>query len=40
LFGTISIESIGADREFIGDDWIGGLIDKGIHFFIRIKENM
>ena len=40
LFGTRSIESIGADREFIGDNWIGSLIDKGIRFFIRIKENM
>jgi hypothetical protein len=40
LFGTLSIESIGADREFIGDDWIGSLIGKGIRFFIRIKENM
>ena len=40
LFGTDSIESIGADREFIGDDWIGALIGKGIRFFIRIKENM
>ena len=40
LFGTLSIESIGADREFIGDDWIGDLINKNIHFFIRIKKNM
>lgn len=40
LFGTISIESVGADREFIGDDWIGNLIGKGIRFFIRIKGNM
>lgn len=40
LFGTVSIESIGADREFIGDNWIADLIDKGIRFFIRIKENM
>lgn len=40
LFGTKSIESIGADREFIGDDWINGLIGNGIRFFIRIKGNM
>jgi len=40
LFGYGSIESIGADREFIGDSWIGDLIEKGIRFFIRIKENM
>ncbi|MDD4236349.1 MAG: IS4 family transposase [Bacteroidales bacterium] len=40
LFGYSSIESIGADREFIGDGWIGNLIEKGVRFFIRIKENM
>ena len=40
LFGTASIESIGADREFIGDNWIGDLINTGIRFFIRIKGNM
>jgi len=40
LFGTVSIESIGADREFIGDHWIGELIGKSIRFFIRIKKNM
>jgi len=40
LFGTKTIESIGADREFIGDKWIEGLIKEGIHFFIRIKGNM
>ena len=40
LFGTASIESIGADREFIGDDWIADLISKSIRFFIRIKGNM
>lgn len=40
LFGIKSIESIGADREFIGDDWIDSLLRKNIRFFIRIKENM
>jgi len=40
LFGKASIESIGADREFIGDDWVKDLINNGIRFFIRIKENM
>ncbi|MFW6223142.1 MAG: IS4 family transposase [Bacteroidota bacterium] len=40
LFGHKSIESIGADREFIGDKWIDDLIKKDMRFFIRIKENM
>lgn len=40
LFGILSIESILADREFIGDEWIGDLIKKGIHFYFRIKANM
>jgi hypothetical protein len=40
LFGTNSIESIGADREFIGDEWVADLIHQGIQFYIRIKENM
>lgn len=40
LFGTASIESISADREFIGDDWIADLIRQGINFFIRIKANL
>jgi hypothetical protein len=40
LFGTGSIESILADREFIGDGWIGSLIALRIHFYFRIKGNM
>ncbi len=40
LFGTKSIEGILADREFIGDKWIGGLIDQKIRFYFRIKGNM
>jgi hypothetical protein len=40
LFGTDSIESILADREFIGDDWINDLILLKVRFFFRIKENM
>jgi hypothetical protein len=40
LFGTDSIESILADREFIGSKWMNNLIDKKIPFYIRIKENM
>jgi hypothetical protein len=40
LFGNKSIESIGADREFIGDKWMDDLIGKEIRFFIRIRGNM
>jgi hypothetical protein len=40
LFGTQSIESILADREFIGDDWIADLIALKIRFCFRIKEKM
>jgi hypothetical protein len=40
LFGTKSIESILADREFIGDEWIADMIALRVLFFFRIKENM
>lgn len=40
LFGAGSIESILADREFIGDSWIGSLVALKIHFYFRIKGNM
>lgn len=40
LFGIESIESILADREFIGDSWIGSLVALKIHFYFRIRGNM
>jgi len=40
LFGVSGIDSILADREFIGDEWIGDLIKLNIRFYFRIKENM
>jgi hypothetical protein len=40
LFGAGSIEGILADREFIGDNWIGSLVALRIHFYFRIKGNM
>lgn len=40
LFGSDSIHSLLADREFIGEDWFNDLILKDIHFFIRIRYNM
>jgi hypothetical protein len=40
LFGTSSIHSLLADREFIGDDWFDNLIFSNIPFYIRIRNNM
>lgn len=40
LFGVIKIKCLTADREFIGADWFSFLIEKGIHFSIRIRENI
>lgn len=39
LFGTLSIDCLLADREFIGEQWTGFLNEKGIRYHIRIKEN-
>ncbi len=39
LFGVKKIKCLFADREFIGVKWFGYLLDKGIHFCIRIKDN-
>lgn len=38
-FGKEIIAGILADREFIGDDWIGWLLKEKISFCIRIKNN-
>ena len=40
LYGIESIESILADREFIGSDWFEMLNGEKIPFYIRIKQNM
>jgi len=40
LFGPACIDSFLADREFIGDQWFRDLINTGISFFIRIRENI
>jgi hypothetical protein len=40
LFGTNTIHSLLADREFIGDDWFDNLIFSQVPFFIRIRNNM
>jgi hypothetical protein len=39
LFGTSSIDCLLADREFIGEQWIGFLNNNKIRYYIRIKEN-
>lgn len=39
LFGSDCIECLLADREFIGDKWIGYLNRRRIHYHIRIREN-
>lgn len=39
LFGISSIDCLLADREFIGDQWIGYLNDNRIRYHIRIREN-
>lgn len=40
IFGTHKIKYLLADREFIGEEWFGYLIDCKIHFRFRIKRNM
>jgi hypothetical protein len=39
IFGFDRIKSLLADREFIGDAWFKKLIEWGVPFFIRVKEN-
>lgn len=39
LFGQDCIESLVADREFVGEQWIDFLNAKGIHYHIRIRNN-
>lgn len=40
IFGVKIIQCLTADREFIGKKWFSYLIEKGILFRIRIKENI
>ena len=39
LFGLDSIDCLLADREFIGDEWLGYLNSNRIRYHIRIREN-
>ena len=39
LFGKDVIESIVADREFVGEQWLGFLNRNNIRYYIRIRNN-
>ncbi len=39
LFGKNTIESIVADREFVGQQWLGFLNQEKIKYYIRIRNN-
>jgi hypothetical protein len=39
-FGKDCIAGVLADREFVGADWFGWLLEEKIIFYIRIKKNM
>ena len=39
LFGYETIDCLLADREFVGEHWIGYLNQLGIRYYIRIREN-
>lgn len=39
IAGADSINHLMADREFVGDEWLGYLNACGIHYHIRIREN-
>ena len=40
IFGIDKIDCLTGDREFIGKKWFSYLIEKGIRFRLRIKENI
>ncbi len=39
IFGVSKIKCLFGDREFIGGKWSAFLLEKGIHFIMRIKDN-
>lgn len=39
LFGEHSINCLVADREFVGDDWVGYLNNNKIRYYLRIRNN-
>lgn len=40
IFGVDCIESLLADREFIGDEWLKFLADNEVKFYIRIRSDI
>lgn len=39
IFGADRIRCLFGDREFIGGDWFAFLLENGIHFIMRIRDN-
>lgn len=39
LFGTECIDSLVADREFVGKQWVEYLNNRRIRYYLRIKQN-
>ena len=39
-FGVESIQSLLADREFVGDDWFTYLVENKLPFVIRLRKDM
>lgn len=39
LFGIQALDCLTADREFVGENWLKYLNDKGIRYHIRVREN-
>ena len=39
FFGVNCIDCLLADKEFVGDKWIGFFNEHRIRYFIRIREN-
>ena len=38
-FGKVMLAGVVCDREFVGNEWFSWLLQEGIHFCIRIKDN-
>ena len=39
LFGAECIDSLVADREFVGKEWVEYLNNRRIRYYLRIKQN-
>ena len=40
LFGVDNIHVLVGDREFIGQEWFSGLMEEGVPFVMRLRENI